>query len=155
MTEAFKCRPATDTDHTDILAVLEGVAPEIPVLLDNSQRKDAIKSVIVECCASGESLVAVDGGGIVVGFVLGKPDHMERFQHDNQAVSLRYIGVTEAWRRRGVFAALLANYTAKQGPLTASVLQGNKGGMAERLKKLGFAEVQADSQETKFKWQST
>jgi N-acetylglutamate synthase-like GNAT family acetyltransferase len=153
MTEAFGCRLATDDDHTDILDILEEVAPEIPVSLDTTQRKDAIKAVIVDCCASGESMVAVDGAGNVIGFVLAKPDHMERFDHDNQAVSLRYIGVGKGWRRRGVFAALLANYTAKHEPLTASVLHGNKSAMAARLAKAGFTTVNADSHETKLKRQ--
>ena len=53
MTEAINYRVATDDDHTHILAVLEEVAPEIPVRLDTQASKDAIKGIIVDCCASG------------------------------------------------------------------------------------------------------
>jgi hypothetical protein len=70
----FTIRKASDTDHTDILAVLEEVASEIPVLLDTSARLEAMKSIIVECCATGDSLVAVDSTETIVGFVLAKPD---------------------------------------------------------------------------------
>jgi hypothetical protein len=93
---AFEYRVASRSDETDILAVLEEVAPEIPVLLDIPERQDAMRGIIVECHRSGESWVAVDADGAVVGFVLVGPDF-----HDQKAISLRYIGVSGNSRRRG------------------------------------------------------
>jgi predicted N-acetyltransferase YhbS len=149
----FEYRTAVGSDAANIFDVLQNVASEVPVSIDDSERQERMKFIVKECCDSGESLVAVDGDGSVVGFVLAKPDRMERFQHDNQALSLRYIGVGKDWRRRGVFAALMARYTAKGVPLTASVLQGNKSAMVDRLAKIGFAKLGVDSHETKLKWQ--
>jgi hypothetical protein len=66
-----------------------------------------MEAIVAECCASGESLVAVAGNGTVVGFVLAKPDRLERFFKKNQALSLRYIGVNKVWRRHGIFSGLM------------------------------------------------
>jgi len=149
----FECRTAVRSDAADIFSVLQDVASEIPVSIGDSERQSRMKFIIEECCDSGESLVAVDGDGSVVGFVLAKPDIMERFEHDNKALSLRYIGVSTDWRRRGVFAALMARYTAKRVPLTATVLLGNKSAMVDRLANVGFAKLEVGSDETKLKWQ--
>jgi hypothetical protein len=40
-------RVATQDDETEILAVLEEVAPEIPVLLDTQDNKDKICTIIL------------------------------------------------------------------------------------------------------------
>jgi hypothetical protein len=66
------------------------------ILLDIPERQDAMRGIIVECHRSGESWVAVDADGAVVGFVLVGPDF-----HDQKAISLRYIGVSGNSRRRG------------------------------------------------------
>ncbi len=145
-------RKATDNDHTDILAVLEDVAPQIPVSLEGAGRQDAIKQIIVECCASGESLVACDEKGTVVGFVLAKPDRGERFFKDNGACSLRYIGVAKAFQGCGIFSAMLKEMKAAGEPLTAEVLSGNQAGMADHLKKAGFIETKSDDKEKAFRW---
>ncbi|WP_346659352.1 GNAT family N-acetyltransferase [Bradyrhizobium sp. 164] len=151
--QGFSLRKATDNDHTDILAVLEQVAPQIPVSLEGSQRQDAIKQIIIECCASGESLVACDEQGAVVGFVLAKPDRGERFFRDNGACSLRYIGVASAAQGRGIFSAMLKEMKAAGEPLTAEVLNGNQAGMADRLKRAGFVETKSDEREKAFRWE--
>jgi N-acetylglutamate synthase-like GNAT family acetyltransferase len=155
MTQASKAveyRVANIADATGIFSVLQEVAPEIPVLLDTPESQEIIRSIIVECCNSGDSWVAVDTKGTVVGFVLAKPDRIERFFHKNQALSLRYIGVTRNSRRRGVFDTLMKKLTANGVPLTASVLHTNRSAMADRLEKIGFDKTEHDGKETKLKW---
>jgi hypothetical protein len=98
MTDTPEYRVANGDDAVGILTVLQEVAPEIPLSLDTSEHQEAMQPIIAECCASGESLVAVDADGTVFGFVLAKPDRLERFFHKNQALSLRYIGVSKNWR---------------------------------------------------------
>jgi hypothetical protein len=51
----YTFRIATEDDHTDILAVLEEVAPEVPVRLDGAERQEKIKAIIIECCNSKAS----------------------------------------------------------------------------------------------------
>jgi hypothetical protein len=73
----FKIRAATIDDGADILALMQEVAPEIPVNLDGNEEQKKIEIVILERCASGRSLVAVDSNGAVVGFVVARPDFDE------------------------------------------------------------------------------
>lgn len=155
MTEAanaFQYRVADNDDAGGILTVLQEAAPEIPLSLDTPELKEAIQEVIAECCASGDSWVAVDSGGSVVGVVLAKPDRLERFFKKNQAVSLRYIGVNKMNRRHGVFATLMEKLKAKGVPLTASVLDTNHSNMANRLLKVGFTKTESDAKEARFRW---
>jgi N-acetylglutamate synthase-like GNAT family acetyltransferase len=147
MAETFECRMASRDDETDILAVLEEVAPEIPVSLDTPESQEKIKTVITQCHASGESWVAIDADGTVVGFALAKLD-----LHERGAISLRYIGVSGKSRRRGIFATFMEKLKAKDAPLTASVLHTNKSAMADRLVKNGFTKVGSDATETKLRW---
>jgi hypothetical protein len=111
-------RVASRNDETDKLAVLEEVAPEIPVLFDTLERQDAIRGIIIECHKSGQSLVAVDANGRVVGFALARADY-----HEGGAISLRYIGVSANSRRRGIFATFMKKLKAKGAPITTSVLR--------------------------------
>jgi hypothetical protein len=155
MTDTPEYRAANGEDAVGILTVLQKVAPEIPLSLDTPERHEAMQAMIAECCASGESLVAVDGDGTVVGFVLAKPDRLERFFQKNQALSLRYIGGNRARRRHGIFAGLMEKSMAKGVPLTASVLHTNQSAMADRLVKVGYEEVDSDAKETRLRWAPT
>jgi N-acetylglutamate synthase-like GNAT family acetyltransferase len=150
MTEAANTidyRVATRDDETDILAVLEEVAPEIPVSLDALDPHDPIRGIIVECRKSGKSWVAVNAHGKVVGVGLARADF-----HENQAISLRYVGVSGEARRRGIFATLMEKLKSNGVPLTASVLHNNRSGMADRFVKIGFTKVASDAKETKMRW---
>jgi N-acetylglutamate synthase-like GNAT family acetyltransferase len=140
-------RVAGRDDETDILALLEEVAPEIPMVLDTPRKQDAIKTVIIESHRSGKSWVAVDENGRVVGVVLAKPD-----LHETGAISLPYIGVSGDSRGRGIFPTLMEKVKANSVPLTASVLHDNSSAMADRLVKIGFTKVGSDAKEAKLRW---
>jgi hypothetical protein len=139
-------RVATLDDDTVVLAVLEEVAPEIPVLLDTQDKKDKICTVIVQCRQSGKSWVAVNGDGKVVGFALAQQYFREG------PIALPYIGARTQARRRGIFTTLMERLKASGVPLTASVLHNNRSGMADRLAKIGFTKVGSDDKETKLQW---
>ncbi len=99
--ELLEYRLTVSTDVDGILAVLEEVAPDIPVHLTPKAR-EIIGSRIGQCCSTEQSCVAVDHAGRVVGFLLGEPDKKERLHHDNQALHLPYSGVTKTWRTQGL-----------------------------------------------------
>jgi hypothetical protein len=130
------------------LAILEEVAPEVPVSLDTPDQLERMRTIIIQCHKSGESWVAVDAAGAVVGVVLAKLDLREK----DKAFSLPYIGVSESSRNHGIFTALMGKLKAKGVPLTASVLHGNKSAMVDRLVEVGFTKGQADAKETKLRW---
>jgi GNAT superfamily N-acetyltransferase len=125
---------------------------EVPVLLDSTPRVEAIKNIIVECCGSGDTLVASDKNGAVVDLVLAKPDVLERFYDDNAGLSLRYIGVAKTCRGQGIFSALMQRLKDVGEPLTADVLHGNQSGMSDRLVKAGFLETKSNDKERSFRW---
>ena len=91
--EAFTYRAATANDATDILAILEEVAPEVPVLLDTPERIDAIKTVIIQSYQSGESWVACDAAGAIVGFALAK---LAAFAFDQELQLIKQLRVVVA-----------------------------------------------------------
>jgi hypothetical protein len=148
-------RRANDGDVQDIFAILQEVAPEIPLSLDTPESEEVMQCIIAECCASGESWVAVDADGMIVGLALAKPDRLERFLHENEALYLRYVGVSGSRRRHGIFRELMEKLMAKKVPLTATVLHGNRCGMADRLSKIGFTKSKASAKEVELRWQHT
>jgi N-acetylglutamate synthase-like GNAT family acetyltransferase len=148
--KTFEYRKANGNDETDILSVLEEVAPEVPISLGESEL-DNMKVVIRTCCASGESWVAVDDNAIV-GVVLAKPDFNERDFIRNRALSLPFIGVNKTFQKKGIFSNLLEKLKAKGVPLSATVLNTNKSSMAKHLEKIKFTKVESNDTEAKFKW---
>jgi hypothetical protein len=150
--DPIEYRVANAEDGAGIWDLMQEIAPEIPVVLDTPELQAAMQSIIVECCASKDSLVAVDAAGTIVGVVLAKPDRLERFERRNQALSLRYIGVKGDYRQRGIFASLMEKQKAKGVPLKASVLHTNHSAMADRLVKIGCTKVESDDKETRLRW---
>jgi N-acetylglutamate synthase-like GNAT family acetyltransferase len=146
-------RKANRGDAGGIFAVLQEVAREIPVSLDTPESEEAMQYIIAECCDCGESWVAVDANGTIVGLALAKPDVLERFHHENEALSLRYIGVTGSRRQHGIFRSLMETLMAKEVPLTATVLHANRCGMADRLAKIGFTKSKSDAKEVQLRWE--
>jgi ribosomal protein S18 acetylase RimI-like enzyme len=155
MVEAhIRCRVAAPGDAAEIFGVLAEVAPEIPLLLDTVERREAVSRIVGNCIATGDSWVATDGGGAVAGFILVEPDEMERFQRDNDALRLRYAGVVNSYRRQGVFRALVQQVMKRKVPLTATVKAANRSQMAALLKRIGFQKCSGDPQlEEDFRWQ--
>jgi hypothetical protein len=58
--EIYRYRLATTDDASAIFAVLQGVAPEIPVRLDTLERKDLLFNRIQEGIGSGNVWIALD-----------------------------------------------------------------------------------------------
>jgi hypothetical protein len=149
--EALEYHLASFDDGDGILTVLREVALEIPVSLDAPEHDEIIRIIIAECCQSGQSWVAVDANGTVVGFVLAKPDRLERFLHRNEALSLRYVAVSKARRQEGIFGTLMGKLMAKGVPLTATVLHTNRCNMSDRLLKFGFTKEKSDAKQVELR----
>ncbi|MGH6680200.1 MAG: hypothetical protein ACREDL_15025 [Bradyrhizobium sp.] len=148
------CRVAAPGDAVGIFSVLAEAAPEIPLLIDTAERREAIANIIDNCIATGESQVATVSGGAVAGVILVEPDEMERFQHDNHALHLRYAGVVKAYRQRGIFRSLVKQVTRRSVPLTATAKAANQCQMATPLHRSGFQRWSGDPQiEEHFRWQ--
>ena len=134
--------------------MLAEAAPEIPLLIDTRERREAVSGIVDNCIATGESWVATDGRGAIAGFILVEPDELERFQHDNHALHLRYAGIANTYRRQGIFRALIQQVINRGVPLTATVKGANKCQMAALLQRVGFQRWSGDPQiEEHFRWQ--
>jgi ribosomal protein S18 acetylase RimI-like enzyme len=141
-------RIAKGDDETDILAVLEEVATEIPVTLDGAERQEKIRIEIRQCQQTKKSWVAVDTAGKVVGFALARPDAHE----GKAAIYLPYVGVSKASRRSGIFSTLVEKLKANGVSLIANVLNDNHSGMADILVKNGFTNIDWNAKQNKFLW---
>src|SRR5439155_206499 len=83
---AVSYRQAKLDEAADILAVLIEVAPEIPVQTEPLEREEALYALIRNCARSGESWVAIDETGRIVGFLLAEPDQARRHFGDREVV---------------------------------------------------------------------
>jgi ribosomal protein S18 acetylase RimI-like enzyme len=145
---------AAPSDAAGIVRVLTEVAPEIPLLIDTKEQQEAVSKIIDKCIAEGGSCVAMDAGGVVAGFVLVEQDEKERFYYNNQALHLRYVGVSKTCRRQGIFRALIQQVMKRSVPLTATVKAGNQCQMGALLRRVGFQRWSGDPQiQEHFRWQ--
>lgn len=131
-------RPAVLDDAAEIHALLLRLAPEIPLLVDRLEREEALYAETRNCVRSGESWVAADGAGHIVGFLLAAPIERGRHYGENELLDLRYAGVAAEQRRQGVFAALLSQLLGRMLPVVTRVPPQNDSGAAARLTALGF-----------------
>jgi ribosomal protein S18 acetylase RimI-like enzyme len=151
--QTFECRVASRDDETNVWDVLVEVAPNIPVPLDDPEAQGIVQNLIRRCIDAGNTWIAVDSNGVVVGFILAQPDVYERFQKENGAFHLPYVGVSKKWQKRGVFTSLLENLTSQGVSLTAKVLHSNKSNMTANLEKAGFAkDDKPDSKQSHLRW---
>ncbi|HEV8679956.1 MAG TPA: hypothetical protein VGQ90_11310, partial [Stellaceae bacterium] len=86
-------REARLDDAAEILVLLLKLAPEIPILVDTLAREEALYALTRACARSGESRVALDEAGRIVGFVLVEPNRLGRHYAEGEVLDLRYAGV--------------------------------------------------------------
>jgi ribosomal protein S18 acetylase RimI-like enzyme len=146
-------RPARLDEAADILAVLIEIAPEIPVQTEPLEREEALYALIRNCSRSGESWVAINEAGRIVGFLLAEPDQVRRHYAEHEILELRYGGVVKSHRRRGIFTNLIERVLARMVPVTATVSPANQSGAVRLLENLGFHSVSAPGGEQRFRWE--
>jgi GNAT superfamily N-acetyltransferase len=146
-------RPARLDEAAAILAVLIEVAPEIPVQVEPLEREEALYALIRNCARSGESWVAVDEAGRILGFLLAEPDQVRRHYAEHEILELRHGGVLKGNRRRGIFTNLIEKVLARMVPVTASISPANQSGATRLLEKLGFRSASAQGGEPRFRWE--
>ena len=146
-------RQARLDDAAEIHALLLRLAPEIPLLVDTLEREEALYALTRTCARSGESWVALDEAGRIVGFVLVEPNQLGRHYAENEILDLRYAGVAPDERNQGVFAALIANVLARMVPVATTVAVQNRSAMVQRLEKLGFRPTASPGGEQRLRWE--
>jgi GNAT superfamily N-acetyltransferase len=144
-------RPAMLDEAANILAVLIEIAPEIPVQVEPLEREEALYALIRNCARSGESWVAVDDTGRIVGFLLAEPDQVRRHYAEHEILELRHGGVVKSHRQRGIFTSLIEKVLARMVPVTATISPANQSGAARLLEKHGFHNLSSPGGEQRFR----
>ena len=139
-------------EAADILTALIEVAPEIPVQVEPLEREEALYALIRNCARSGESWVALDATGRIVGFLLAEPNQARRHYAEHEIIELRYGGVVKAHRRQRIFTELLKRVLDRLVPVTATISPANQSGAADLLKKLGFHDLSSPGGEQRLRW---
>jgi len=146
-------RQAELSEAVDILAVLKEVAADIPLIFDTLEREEALYGLIRTCARSGESWVAVDEGGAIVGFILVEPNDLRRHYAENEALEIRYAGVATAHRNEGILAELIKRALDRMVPVAMTVSNANRSELARHLEKVGFRRLTSPGGEQRYRWE--
>ena len=144
-------RPAELGDAADIHGLLLALAPEIPLLVDALEREEALYVVVRNFARSGESWVAVDETGTIIGFALAAPLERRRHYGENEVLELRYAGIVPDNRRRGIFSEMLRRICDRMLPVVTTVNAANASGIDRRLAAIGFRQTGAAGGERQFR----
>jgi GNAT superfamily N-acetyltransferase len=146
-------RPARLDDAGEIHTLLLVLAPEIPLLVDTLEREEALYALVRNCARSGESWVACDGNGHIVGVALVEPNQLGRHYAENEVLDLRHTAVTAEHRESGILAALIGKVTARLQPVAVRVGAQNRTGLAACLHELGFRAIGSAGGEQVLRWE--
>ena len=138
---AVNYRAARVEDAHDIDALLVRLAPEIPLFIDTLARREALYGLIRRCTRSGESWIALDAAGQVVGFVLAELNENRRHYAEHSILDLHHAGVAPEHRQRGIFATLIGKLQERRVPITATVHAQNSAEAARHLERRGFRDA--------------
>jgi GNAT superfamily N-acetyltransferase len=139
-------------EAADILAVLLEVAPEIPVSIETLEQEEALYALIRNCARSGESWVAVDEAGRIVGFLLVELNQARRHYAEHEVLELRYGGVAGTRRHQGIFTTLIQRVLGRMLPVSASVSPANRSDAVRLLEHLGFRRPSSPGGEQHLQW---
>jgi N-acetylglutamate synthase-like GNAT family acetyltransferase len=144
-------RPARLDDAGAIHELLLLLAQEIPLLVDTLEREEALYALVRNCARSGESWVACDAAGHIIGVALVEPNQLGRHYAEHEVLDLRHAAVTPDHREGGVLPALIGKVTARLQPIAARVGAQNRTGLAACLRELGFRATSSDGGEQIFR----
>ena len=132
-------RMATLSDMRSIWGLVRQVAPDIPADLANEAVQENILTEIMACCTSGLTPIALGKDKSVVAALLARRDTFEWGFLNSNAIHISFAAISPEQRDQGIFASLIGDMKGCQATLFASVKNGDRFGIADELKKLGFA----------------
>jgi hypothetical protein len=132
-------RAASLADLKDVWSLVREVAGDIPFELESEAAQESMLTELMKCCTSGLSPVAVGGDKAIVGALLARRDDFEWGFRDANVIHVAYAAVAPDQREKGVLQSLLAKVQEQKVPVLVSVKSGEKLGLADQLKTLGFA----------------
>ena len=146
-------RPGRLEDSGDIHQLLLRLAAEIPLLVDTLEREEALYALVRNCARSGESWVACDRDGHIVGVALVEPNQHGRHYAEHEVLDLRHAAVAPEYQESGIVAALIGKVTARLQPVASRVGAQNRTGLATCLRELGFRPTGSAGGEQILRWE--
>lgn len=148
-------RAASLADLKDMWGLVRQVADDIPFDLQTEAGQESMLTELMCCCSSGLSPIAVGDDKAVVGALLARRDDFEWGFRNANVIHVAYAAVAPEQRDKGLLQSLLAKVQEQKVPVLVSVKSGEKLGLADQLKALGFAhECKAESEwGDLYKWQ--
>ncbi len=132
-------RAASMDDMKDMWGLVRQVADDIPFDLQTEAGQESMLTEIMKCCTSGLSPVAVGDDKAIVGALLARRDEFEWGMTNANIIHVAYAAVAADQRDKGLLQALLAKVQEQKVPVLVSVKSGEKFGLTDQLKSLGFA----------------
>jgi hypothetical protein len=123
-------RPAALGDAAEVHALMLKLAGEFPLAVGTLEQEEALYAAVRKTLGFGESWLAM-AGDRVVGFVLVENIQTGRHWGENEALDLRYAA-------GDLLDGLIGKVLERNVPITASVKDVNRSGLARRLERLGF-----------------
>lgn len=149
----FTIRQAGLDDAAEIHTLLLALAPEIPLRVERLEDEERLYALTRNCARSGESWVACDAAGRIIGFVLVEPAQLRRHYAEGEALELRYAGIALEYRQQGIFASLMQKILSRMLPVAASINPQNRSDATAHLEKLGFGQIGAAGGEHRLRWE--
>ncbi|MGE0260509.1 MAG: hypothetical protein AB7H71_02595 [Alphaproteobacteria bacterium] len=146
-------RAARLDDAGEIHELLLRLAPEIPLLVDTLEREEALYALVRNCARSGESWVACDQTGRIVGAALVEPNQLGRHYAEHEVLDLRHAAVAPEHRESGVLGTLIGKVTARLQPVAVRIAGRNRTGLAACLRELGFRATDSAGGEQVWRWE--
>lgn len=134
-----KQRAASLADLKDVWSLVRESAGDIPFDVDNEAAQESVLSELMRCCTSGLSPIALGEDKSVVGALLARRDDFEWGMTNANIIHVAYAAVAPAQRDKGLLKSLFAKVQEEKVPVLVSVKSGEKLGLADELKALGFA----------------
>jgi len=132
-------RTASLSDFKDIWVLMREAASDIPFDVANERAQESVLSELMACCISSLSPVVLSDDKTIIGALLVRRDDFEWGFRNSKAVHISYAAIAASHRNQGVLGSLLARIKEQRVPVFASVKSGDKLGLADQLKQLGFA----------------
>ncbi|MBV8776821.1 MAG: hypothetical protein JO258_06450 [Alphaproteobacteria bacterium] len=138
-------RPAAVGDAADIHALMLTMADDIPLAAETLEQQEALYAALRKILAFGQSWIALDGG-TVVGFALIDAAEAGRHWGEEERLNLRYAA-------GAALDGLLAKALARGVPVTATVREANRSGLAAALVRAGFRQSETRVGELRFQYE--
>ena len=134
-----KQRAASIADLKNVWGLVRENAGDIPFDVESEAAQENVLSELMACCTSGLSPIALAEDKSVVGALMARRDDFEWGMRNANVIHVAYAAVAPDQRDKGVLKSLFAAVQEQRVPVFVSVKSGEKLGLADELKSLGFA----------------